>query len=109
MIRDRTDQVWPLMTLWPSGWVWRPSIPTAAQPARHWPAQLKRRKGRDRLDQGQPSRRARRDPEFGGITGGSAGGHLTMLGALDDALACRRRCRSNGPPDWTNRHNYRHD
>jgi acetyl esterase/lipase len=49
------------------------------------------------------------DPDFVAVTGGSAGGHLTMLAALDPDTGVKAAVPYYGPPDWTNRAGYEHD
>jgi acetyl esterase/lipase len=105
---DRTGQGHPLMVLMAElGWVCA-SISYRLSPRATWPAQLddvraavawvKRHGG----EHGG-------DPGFVAVTGGSAGGHLSMLAALDPDCELQAAVPFYGPPDWTNRAAYRRD
>jgi acetyl esterase/lipase len=105
---DRVGQAHPLLARMAQlGWVCV-SISYRLSPRATWPAQLEDVKlalswVRDNIA------RWGGDPSFMAITGGSAGGHLAMLAALDPDCGLQCAVPLYGPPDWTNRAGYRHD
>ncbi|MEA2170766.1 MAG: hypothetical protein QOF76_4066 [Solirubrobacteraceae bacterium] len=108
MTGDRTPQAYPLMTLMAElGWLCV-SISYRLSPRETWPAQLDDVKAAiawvhaNIADYGG-------DPGFVAVTGGSAGGHLTMLAGLDPDTGVQAAVPFYGPPDFTNRENYKHD
>jgi acetyl esterase/lipase len=108
MYGDRTDQAYPLMTLMAElGWVCV-SISYRLSPRATWPAQIDDVKAALAWVSDHVAEYGG-DPDFLAVTGGSAGGHLTMLAALDPAAGVRAAVPYYGPPDWTNREGYRHD
>lgn len=108
MYGDRTQQAYPLMSLMAElGWVCA-AVSYRLSPRETWPAQLDDVRAaiawlRDNIA-GHGG-----DPDFIALTGGSAGGHLTMLAALEEGARVRAAVPYYGPPDWTNRANYRRD
>ena len=105
---DRTQQAYPLMALMAElGWVCA-SISYRLSPRATWPAQLDDVKSAIAWLREHVAEHGG-DPDFIAVTGGSAGGHLTMLAALDPDTGVRAAVPFYGPPDWTNREGYRHD
>jgi acetyl esterase/lipase len=105
---DRTAQAYPLMALMAElGWVCA-SISYRLSPRATWPAQLDDVKSALAWLRENVAEHGG-DPDFIAVTGGSAGGHLTMLTALDPDAGVRAAVPFYGPPDWTNREGYRHD
>jgi acetyl esterase/lipase len=108
MYGDRTQQAYPLMTLMAElGWVCA-SISYRLSPRATWPAQLDDVKAAIAWVKDHVAEHGG-DPGFVAVTGGSAGGHLTMLAALDAETGIQAAVPYYGPPDWTNRAGYRHD
>jgi acetyl esterase/lipase len=108
MYGDRTEQAYPLMSLMAElGWVCA-SISYRLSPRATWPAQLDDVKAAIAWVRDNVAAHGG-DPDFIAVTGGSAGGHLTMLVGLDAALGVQAAVPYYGPPDWTNRAAYRHD
>jgi acetyl esterase/lipase len=108
MYGDRTQQAYPLMTLMAElGWVCA-SISYRLSPRATWPAQLDDVKAAIAWIKDNVAGHGG-DPNFVAVTGGSAGGHLTMLAALGAQTGVQAAIPYYGPPDWTNREGYRHD
>ena len=108
MVGDRTEQAYPLMSLMCElGWVCA-SVSYRLSPRATWPAQIDDVKAAIAWLRDNVAAHGG-DPDFIALTGGSAGGHLTMLAALDPVTAVRAAAPYYGPPDWTNRAAYRHD
>jgi acetyl esterase/lipase len=108
MAGDRTVQAYPLMTLMAElGWVCA-SISYRLSPRATWPAQLDDVKAAIAWVKENVAEHGG-DPDFVAVTGGSAGGHLTMLSALELSRDVRAAVPYYGPPDWTNRARYRYD
>lgn len=105
---DRTGQAYPLMVLMAElGWVCA-SISYRLSPRSTWPAQLDDvRAAIDWVKRNIAGHGG--DPGFVAITGGSAGGQLSMLAALDPGCELQAAVPFYGPPDWTNRAAYRRD
>jgi acetyl esterase/lipase len=105
---DRTGQAYPLMVLMAElGWVCA-SISYRLSPRATWPAQLDDVRAAVAWIKQHVSEHGG-DPSFVAITGGSAGGHLSMLAALDPDCELQAAVPFYGPPDWTNRAAYRRD
>jgi acetyl esterase/lipase len=108
MTGDRTVQAYPLLTLMAElGWVCV-SISYRLSPRATWPDQIDDVKAavawvKDHIAEYGG------DPAFVAITGGSAGGHLTKLAALDPAVGVQAAIPYYGPPDFTNREGYKYD
>jgi acetyl esterase/lipase len=108
MTGDRTVQAYPLMSLMAElGWICV-SVSYRLSPRATWPAQIDDVKAAIRWVKEHIAEHGG-DPGFIAVTGGSAGGHLTMLAALDPELDVQAAAPFYGPPDWTNRSGYEHD
>jgi acetyl esterase/lipase len=108
MYGDRVGQAHPLMSLMAElGWVCA-SISYRLSPRATWPAQLDDVKASINWVRENVAAHGG-DPDFMALTGGSAGGHLTMLAALDADTHTQAAIPFYGPADFTNRAAYRHD
>jgi acetyl esterase/lipase len=108
MYGDRDEQAYPLMCLMCElGWVCA-SISYRLSPRATWPAQLDDVRAAIAWVRANVASHGG-DPDFIAVTGGSAGGHLTMLAGLDPSTGVRAAVPYYGPPDWTNRAGYRND
>lgn len=105
---DRTLQAYPLLSLMAErGWVCA-SVSYRLSPRATWPAQLDDVKAAIGYVRSTVAEHGG-DPDFIAVTGGSAGGHLGMLAALDPDLDLQAAVALYAPTDWTNRAEYKHD